>query len=86
MTDAKAIGSLTPITVGLIGMVSFYQEFYGTVIYFLSFIMNKRYVGKGPVEVALFVGLTNGIWFVCPLVGMWVSYAMITTNSFAIVR
>jgi hypothetical protein len=28
--------------VGIVGLLSFYQEFYGTVVYFLSFFMNKR--------------------------------------------
>lgn len=73
---------LSANTVGLIGLVKFYQEFYGTCIYFLSFFMNKRHVGKSIFEVVLFVGLTNGIWFFYPLLGMFVSVNMIQSNSF----
>ena len=77
---------LSPLVVGVVGILSFYQEFYGTVIYFLSFFMNKRHMGKGVVEVLLFVGLTNGIWFFCPLLGMSLSYQMIRDGNYACVR
>jgi len=90
MTDgtffSNYIGDLSAFTVGIIGITSFYQEFYGTAIYFLSFVMNKRYEGRDTFEVALFVGLTNGIWFVFPLLGMFISYNFLATNSFDIVR
>ena len=75
---------LTARIMGMIGLVKFYQEFYGTCIYFLSFFFNKRYVGKSFFEVFLFVGFTNGIWFIFPILGMYVSYEMIMTDSFAV--
>lgn len=68
--------------IGLMGLVKFYQEFYGTCLYFLSFFMNRRYVGKSVFEVLLFVGFTNGIWFFYPLLGMFISVQMIKSNSF----
>ena len=67
---------------GMIGLVKFYQEFYGTCIYFLSFFMNKRHAGKSFLEVFLFVGVSNGIWFFFPLLGMYISVEMIKSNSF----
>lgn len=75
---------LNACTVGMIGLVKFYQELYGTCIYFLSFFFNKRYVGKSYFEVLLFVGFTNGIWFFYPLLGMFISYHMIKSNTFEI--
>lgn len=66
---------------GAIGLVKFYQEFYGTVIYFLSFFFNKRYQGKSTMEVALFVGVSNGLWFIFPLIGMYCSWMMIQSNT-----
>lgn len=71
---------------GIIGILKFYQEFYGTVIYFLSFILNKRYKGKTITEMVLFVGLSNGLWFVFPLLGIFYSIDMIYTDSFQIFR
>ena len=73
-------------TVGVACMLKYYQEFYGTVIYFLSYIMNGRYKGKEFVEVALFVGLTNGLWFFFPLLGMYTSVELINSDSFKIFR
>lgn len=69
---------------GMIGLVKFYQEFYGTCIYFLSFVFNQRYKGKKFSEVALFVGLSNGLWFVFPLIGMWASFRMIVDDNYAV--
>ena len=71
---------------GIIGIIKFYQELYGTCIYFLSFILNKRYVGKTAVEVALFVVLTNGLWFFFPLVGIYTSVQIILADSLAVLR
>lgn len=71
---------------GMLGLVKFYQEFYGTCIYFLSYVLNKRYKNRSAFEVALFVGFSNGLWFFFPLVGMYASYMMITTDTFAVFR
>jgi hypothetical protein len=71
---------------GMIGLVKFYQEFYGTIIYFLSFFLNKRYKGVSVFEVLLFIGFSNGIWFFFPLYGMWTSVQMILTDSYQIFR
>jgi hypothetical protein len=77
---------LSARTIGCIGLVKFYQELYGTCIYFLSFILNKRYKNKGILEISLFVGLSNGLWFFFPLLGMYVSYMLILSDSFLILR
>ena len=69
---------------GLIGLIKFYQEFYGTCIYFLSFFLNQRHVNKSVFEVVMFVGFSNGLWFFFPLIGMYASYHLIETNSYAI--
>ena len=81
MTYHELIGARV---LGMIGLVKFYQEFYGTCIYFLSFFFNKRHVGKSAFEVAMFVGFSNGLWFVFPLIGMIASFTLIETNSYAI--
>ena len=85
----------------MIGLMSYWQELYGTIVYFLSFIMNGRYRfncvrsvlaqvwmhrGRGCLEVSLFVGLTNGLWFFLPLLGIFVSYKFVSSNSFDCVR
>ncbi len=67
--------------IGIMGILKFYQELYGTIIYFLSFMFNKRYKGKTAFEVMLFVGLSNGLWFFFPLAGIYGSYYMIQEDS-----
>jgi len=64
------------------GVLLFYQMFYGTVIYFLSFFFNKRHHGKRWQEVAMFVGVSNGLWFLFPILGMHTCTQMIYTDSF----
>lgn len=58
------VGMSKPIcnarSLGVIGLLSFYQEFYGTCIYFLSFIVNGRYKTLTVSEVLIFVCFTNG--------------------------
>lgn len=63
--------TLSPLLVGCVGIAMYWQVLYGTLIYILSFVFNKRYEGKSLTEVVLFVGLTNGIWFVFPIIGIW---------------
>ncbi len=77
---------IRPRALGILGALMFYQEFYGTVIYFSSFLFNKRYRDKAHLEVALFVGLSNGMWFFFPLMGLWVSIVLILENNFKMVR
>ena len=70
-------------TLGVLGLVSFYQEFYGTCVYFLSFVLNKRYKKLTTLEVAIFVCFTNGLWFIFPLIGMKACWDLIQTNTYA---
>ena len=81
VTPLTALVGLSPRLVGMVGLVSFYQEFYGTVIYFLQFFFNGRQKGKSVFEVLLFVGLSNGLWFFFPLLGMYVSYHCVTADT-----
>ncbi|KAG7357954.1 hypothetical protein IV203_014541 [Nitzschia inconspicua] len=63
--------------VGFVGACSYWQVLYGTIIYLLSFVWNKRYQGKPLAEVLGFVGVSNGIWFVFPLFALYASYQML---------
>jgi hypothetical protein len=69
---------------GILGLLLFYQMWYGTLVYFGSYLLNRRFQGHDPRNVALFVGASNGMWFVFPIWGMGVAIELITSNSFAI--
>lgn len=69
---------------GIIGLLISYQMLYGTLVYFTSFVVNRRYRGHTPGNLAAFVGLTNALWTVFPVWGIAVSIWMIYRDSFAI--
>ncbi|VEU33728.1 unnamed protein product [Pseudo-nitzschia multistriata] len=71
-TDGTAV-----VLLGFIGACSYWQVLYGTIIYFLSFLWNKRYQYKPLVEVLGFVGFANGIWFFFPIACLWASYKLL---------
>jgi hypothetical protein len=68
---------------GVLGVLLFYQTWYGTLVYFGSFVFNRRYVGHTPFNLALFVGLSNGLWFTLPVWGFYASIVMIYSDSYA---
>lgn len=69
---------------GIVGLLLFYQTWYGTIVYFWSFLLNKRYRGHTAMNLALFVGMSNGLWLTFPLVGMYVAVVLIQTDAYAI--
>jgi hypothetical protein len=71
---------------GIIGLLACYQMFYGTVIYFSSFVANKRHHGHTAGNLAIFVGLSNGIWIVFPGWAMWAAYQLIESNRYDLFR
>lgn len=71
---------------GIIGLLVFYQMWYGTIVYLTSYVMNKRYVGHSFWNVTLFVGLSNGLWLTFPLWGIAAAVSMIVSNTYAVFR
>ena len=80
------VPGLSARALGCLGLVKFYLEFHGTCVYFLSYVLNERYRGRSALEVGLFVGFSNGLWFVFPLLGVALSLSMINSDSFAVFR
>lgn len=69
---------------GLVLLIACYQMGYGAVIYFWSYVFNRRYVGHTLLHVAIFVGLSNGIWIVFPLWGIWAALHAIYSDTYAV--
>eukprot|EP00924_Labyrinthula_sp_SR-Ha-C_P005154 snap_masked-scaffold_1-processed-gene-22.56-mRNA-1 protein AED:1.00 eAED:1.00 QI:0/0/0/0/1/1/2/0/239 len=69
--------------VGLIGFTSFWQELYGTILYFVQFIRFKRWKKHQNTfaQVFFLVILSNPIWIVVPAYGMYVTYWMIINGQ-----
>ena len=73
-------------TMGMLGLVKFYQECYGTVMYVITYIYNRRYANRSMVECILVVGISNSLWFFFPIFGMILCCDMIRLDSYSSFR
>lgn len=71
---------------GIIGLLLFYQMWYGTLVYLASYVYNRHWRGHSLTSVALFVALTNAVWLTFPILGLVVSVRMILDGTYAVVR
>ena len=69
---------------GIIGVIIFWQMFYGVVVYFFQFFNNGRHEGHTVRDVLLFVGVSNVLWWVFPLLGLCASIRLIMDGSYAV--
>lgn len=77
---------VSPQVLGMIGIAMFWQMFYGTVVYFFQFFNAGRHVGHTKKDLWVFVGTTNGMWFIFPIWGIALSVAMIQSGTFDVFR
>ncbi|MBC7300636.1 MAG: hypothetical protein H5T78_06760 [Nocardia sp.] len=73
-------------TLGIIGLILFWMMFYGTVIYYAAYFVNKEYVGHTRRNLAIFIGGTNSLWIFAPAWGMVASIILINTDSYGFLR
>lgn len=76
-SSASSFPLFDPFWIGCIGIASYWQIQYGTIIYFLSYVFNGRYKNRSWIEVFMFVVVINGLWLVFPILGIMKSIAMI---------
>lgn len=75
---------LPPRVLGTIGIAMYWQEFYGTVLYFFQYCYNRRFDRSPRAHVLAIVVPANGIWLACPALGMWASYQLIVSGDFSV--
>jgi hypothetical protein len=75
---------VSPLWVGCIGIASYWQILYGTIVYGLSFCYNKRYKGMTWLELAGFVGVSNSLWFVFPILGLYCSVCILRDGNLSL--
>ena len=75
----------SPVVLGIIGLLVFYQKFYGTCLYFFTYLFNRRYEGHRLAGVIAMVGGTNGVWLAFPAVGLYVCVRLILENRFDLI-
>ena len=69
---------------GIIGVIIFWQMFYGTVVYFFQYLNNRRYEGHSLRDVLVVVGVSNVAWLVVPVWGLKVSIDLIMDGTYAV--
>lgn len=74
---------LPPRVLGIVGALSFYQELYGTLVYFLQYCVNRRWDahGNSAAQVFVLVIMSNIVWIAVPAVGLWASCQLILSDS-----
>ena len=69
---------------GIVGIIIFWQMFYGTAVYFFQFFNNGRHKGHTVRDVLLFVGVSNVLWLIFPLWGLSTSARLIMDGSYLV--
>ena len=69
---------------GAMGIAMYWQELYGTVIYFFQYVFNRRFDRSPRAHVLGIVVPANGIWIACPALGIWASYQLIVSGDFSV--
>ena len=69
---------------GIIGIIMFWQMFYVTSVYFFQFFNNGRHKGHSLSNLLLFVGISNLMWFIFPIWGLWASAQLIFEGSYGV--
>ena len=73
--------SVSPLLVGCVGLASYWQILYGTLVYWLSYWFNERYKGRTVAEVVGFIGCTNGFWVVFPIYGIRIAVIILRDGN-----
>ncbi len=69
---------------GIIGIIIFWQMFYGTSVYFFQFFHNGRHRGHSLRDVLLFVGVSNLLWLIFPFWGLCTSIQLVLDGSYGV--
>ena len=77
--DLSSIG-LTPRLLGLVSLLAFWTQLYGTVMYIWTFYRHKRYEPAG-VKAHLIMWGFNSLWLVAPSFGCYAAWTMILSND-----
>lgn len=74
---------MSPKTLGCIGLASYWQMCYGTLLYFFQYVYHKRWKkhGNSWMHIVCLVVMTNVFWIVFPLLGMLTSVRMIQAED-----
>lgn len=72
--------AVSPLLVGTVSLGSNWQMMYGTIVYFLSFLFNKRYEGKGIIANTI-VFFANVVWMVFPGLAIYAAVCILRDGN-----
>ena len=72
---------LPHLLVGCVTIASNWQMMYGTLIYALSFVFNRRHEGHNVISVAIFVIFSNIIWVIFPGLAIYAAVTMLKDGN-----
>ena len=75
---------VSPLLVGCVGLATYWQITYGTLVYLLSFFFNRRWEGKPMVSVLAFVGFSNSIWIAAPALGIYACVCILRDGDMSV--
>lgn len=75
---------LSAQVLGIIALLFFYQVTYGTVLYWISFIINKRYQQITFKENMIYIVGTNAPWFILGLFGIYTAIRLVIDNNYSV--
>ena len=82
LTSDALSAALAPRYMAMAQALLFWTEWYGTAVYAWAFVYHGRVGAIGWRNLLLFVVLTNGLWAVLPLVGLYAMVGVIDSDSF----
>ena len=72
------------LAAGILGAMLFWQWFYMTSVYLVSFVVTKRYARLSRREIWAYILAMNSVWLLCPLLGLYVSIDLIMSRGYGI--
>ena len=77
-------GMVSPVVLGIVGVIIFYQKFYCTSVYFVAYVFNRYYKDRPLAGVVGIVGGTNAVWVVFPALALYACIRLILENRYDI--
>lgn len=71
---------VSPLLVGTVALGSSWQMMYGTIVYFVSFLFNRRYEGKGIIA-NMIVFFANVVWMVFPGLAIYAAVCILRDGN-----
>ena len=75
---------IPPRVLGIIGVIIFWQMFYGVAVYFFQFFNSGRQKGHSVKDIVVVIGVSNAAWAIFPLIGLWASIELILSGNYSI--